>query len=272
MLAANLDSAYSLGADGVDRFKADGFVKLPGVFDPAELAACEPEISTIVEKINESNVSLAQRSTALQRAFLRAPNVWEHSETARRLVFSKRLARIAAEILGASSVRLYHDQALYKEPGGGATPWHLDQFAWPLPSGSACTIWIPLRDISLEMGSLTFVVGSHLTDFVGRDLPTSDESDEMLGDAIAAKRLPVSAEPFELGDISVHGGWTLHRAGPNNTGELRKVLTIIYLDAEAAVTKPTNLYQDKSLALMPGAEVGRVPDTPVNPVLYRAEG
>jgi len=59
-------------------------------------------------------------------------------------------------------------------------------------------------------------------------------------------------------------------AGPNNTDEVRKVLTIIYLDAEATILPPENLYQQKSLALMPGAEVGSVPETPVNPVLFRA--
>jgi ectoine hydroxylase-related dioxygenase (phytanoyl-CoA dioxygenase family) len=270
MLTADLDSAYALGAEERDRFAANGFVRLAGVFDPAELAAYEPEITSIVLEINKQNVPLSQRSTALQRAFLRAPNVWQCSGAARQLVFAKRLARIAAELLGASSVRLYHDQALYKEPGGGATPWHLDQFAWPLPTGRACTIWIPLQDTPVEMGPLTFVVGSNRTAILGSDLPTSDESDTMLGDAIAAKRLSVAAEPFRLGDVSVHSGLTLHRAGANNSDDVRKVLTIIYLDAEAKVEQPTNLYQEKSLALMPGAEVGSVPDTALNPVLYRS--
>jgi len=30
----------------------------------------------------------------------------------------QRLARVAAELLGVSGVRLYHDQSLYREPGG----------------------------------------------------------------------------------------------------------------------------------------------------------
>lgn len=55
-------------------------------------------------------------------------NLWQHSERAHELVFSRRLAQIAAELLRVDGVRLYHDQALYKEPGGGITPWHADQY------------------------------------------------------------------------------------------------------------------------------------------------
>lgn len=42
-------------------------------------------------------------------------------------------------------VRLYADQALYKEPRGGYTPWHCDAFYWPLASDKAVTAWIPLQ-------------------------------------------------------------------------------------------------------------------------------
>ena len=38
-------------------------------------------------------------------------------------------------LLQTPGVRMYHDQALYKEAGGGYTPWHVDQFYWPLDDG-----------------------------------------------------------------------------------------------------------------------------------------
>lgn len=42
-------------------------------------------------------------------------------------------------------VRFYADQALYKEPHGGYTPWHCDAFYWPLATDKAVTAWIPLQ-------------------------------------------------------------------------------------------------------------------------------
>ena len=59
-------------------------------------------------------------------------------------MFSRRLAGVAAKLLGVYAVRLYHDQALYKEPGGGIIPWHADQYYWPLSSDRCVTIWLPL--------------------------------------------------------------------------------------------------------------------------------
>jgi len=42
-------------------------------------------------------------------------------------VFGKRFAGIAKDLMKVSSVRLWHDQALYKEPGGRITDCHQDE-------------------------------------------------------------------------------------------------------------------------------------------------
>ena len=54
-------------------------------------------------------------------------NLWEQDADIHRFAFGKRLARIAADLMGVRGVRLYHDQALSKQPGGGPTPYHADQ-------------------------------------------------------------------------------------------------------------------------------------------------
>lgn len=42
---------------------------------------------------------------------------------------------------------MYHDQALFKEPGGGPTPWHQDRFYSPLTTENTVTMWMPLVDV-----------------------------------------------------------------------------------------------------------------------------
>jgi hypothetical protein len=64
----------------------------------------------------------------MAKHFLQVCNIWTMSEQARELAFSSRLARIAAELMSTGGVRMYHDQALYKEAGGGNTPWHADRY------------------------------------------------------------------------------------------------------------------------------------------------
>ena len=186
-----------------------------------------------------------------------------------RFVWSRRLARIAAELMGVDGVRLYHDQALYKEPGGGITPWHADQYYWPLSSDRTCTVWIPLQETSLTMGPLSFAVGSHRFAW-GRELEISDESEAALKSALAGQGFTLSQAPYRLGEVSFHSGWTFHRAAPNHTQATRRVMTIIYMDADIRVAEPINEHQRSDLrGWMPGARAGEVPETPLNPVLYR---
>ena len=106
------------------------------------------------------------------KAFQQIGNIWPHDKAIRRFIFSTRLARIAAELMECRGVRMYHDQALFKEPGGGFTPWHADQQYWPLASDRSVTAWIPLQATPLEMGPLQFALGSHRLP-IGRDLEIS---------------------------------------------------------------------------------------------------
>ncbi len=247
-------------------FQTRGFVKIPGVLDAGSLAHFDDVITQKVHELNTMHLPMEARST-YDRAFLQVMNLWRESEEVRRLVFSKRLAGIAATLLGVPNVRLYHDQALYKEPGGGFTPWHADQYYWPLATAKTVTAWIPLQETPLPMGPLEFSAASH-TLTAGRDLSISDESEALIQAELAKAKFAHVVEPFALGEVSFHTGWLFHRAGPNTTDTPRRVMTIIYMDAEMRLKKPSNENQVADWQTWcPGAAVGEVIDTPLNPVL-----
>ena len=151
-----------------------------------------------------------EERTTYAKAFLQITNLWEHSDKVKRFVLSLRLGKIAAELMGVDGVRIYHDQALYKEPGGGFTPWHADQFYWPLANDNTVTAWIPLQPVPLEMGPLSLCIGSHKL-LKNRHLAISDDSEEKIGRTLHDYAKFV--DPFALGDVSFHSGWTFHRAG-----------------------------------------------------------
>ncbi|MBY8883120.1 phytanoyl-CoA dioxygenase family protein [Actinacidiphila acidipaludis] len=265
----DLRTPYALDPAALRHFGDHGFVHLTGVVDPATVAAYEPEVTAKVIDLNTQHLPLAERDT-YGKAFLQVTNLWQHSEKVRELVFAERLAGIAAALLGVPSVRLYHDQALYKEPGGGITPWHADQYYWPLSTDRTVTVWLPLQETPAAMGPLAFAAGSHRFEH-GRDLPISDASERELQKALAERDFPLVEEPYGLGDASFHGGWTFHRAAPNHSGEPRRVMTVIYMDARITVSEPTNDFQRADLRTwMPGTAVGATPESPLNPVLYPA--
>jgi ectoine hydroxylase-related dioxygenase (phytanoyl-CoA dioxygenase family) len=147
--ATDLDAPYPLDDATIRRFREDGFIRLPGVLSRELLADYTPEINRLVDESNRlKDIPLAER-TLYDQAFIQVCKLWNRSERVRELAFSKRLARIAAELMGTRGVRMWHDQALYKEPSGGFTPWHVDQQYWPMASPLSVTAWIPLRAVPI---------------------------------------------------------------------------------------------------------------------------
>lgn len=262
-----LHEFYPISREQLDYYKENGCIKLKNVLNSELLEFYGKEITQKIKELNTLNIPMEERST-YQKAFLQVMNLWRESEIVKEFVFSKRLAGIAAQLMEVDSVRLYHDQALYKEPSGGITPWHADQYYWPLSSDKTVTVWAPLQETPIEMGALEFSKKSQNFTF-GRDLPISDESEEQIQNALSQQGFELLREPFDLGEVSFHAGWTFHRAGPNVSDKPRGVMTVIYMDADIKLIEPVNenhkLDRD---AWCPGAKVGEVVDTHLNPVLY----
>src|SRR5262249_24057703 len=136
-------------------FWQNGHILLRGVATPGELAYFQNALAQAAYKYNTENRKLADRDT-YGKAFLQIMNLWRRDEMVKQFVFARKFAQLAADLLGAEKVRLYHDQALFKEPGGGHTPWHQDQYYWPLDTDKTITMWMPLVDIDEKMGMITF--------------------------------------------------------------------------------------------------------------------
>lgn len=267
-LHRELEEPFALPPGAVGHFRAEGYVKLKHVLSPELLAFYGEAITRQVIRLNTLNKPMAERST-YERAFLQIMNLWTKDEACREFSFSRRLARIAAELMGVRGVRMYHDQALYKEAGGGFTPWHADQYYWPLSNNNTCTVWVPFQDTPLEMGPLAFAARSHRFEY-GRDLEISDESEARLQKMLEAQKFRYVEEAYELGEVSYHYGWTFHRAGGNSSDRPRAVMTVIYMEDGIRLIKPSNRHHQPDWeAWLPGCQIGEVANSSLNPVLWR---
>ena len=251
----------------IEFYQHNRFIKIKHVFDAGTIQHFNEVISQKVNQINTEHRQLQERNT-YGKAFLQLFNLWKEDEEIARLVMSKRLASIATQLMKVKGVRLYHDQALFKEAGGGITPWHADQYYWPLATDKTITAWIPLQPVTLEMGPLEFSAGSHRI-VEGRDLEISDESESKIRERLRVTDFKHVIEPFDIGEVSFHSGWVFHRAGANTTSEMRKVMTVIYMDRDMRLKPPENDGQQNDWETWcPGAEIGEIIDSPINPVLY----
>ena len=268
-IKAALDANYSVTPAQVKYFSENGFIKIKNIFDASVIEYMNIVISKEVDRLNNQQIPLEERDT-YGKAFLQIMNLWTHTSVVKDIVFSKKIAQIATGLMQTTGVRLYHDQALFKEPKGGHTPWHADQYYWPLATENTVTAWIPLQATPLNYGPLEFSAGSNrLT--AGRDKQISDESQAFLEAELKNQKFEHVIEPFDVGEISFHRGWLYHRAGPNVSGNMRKVMTMIYMDKDTLLKTPENHNQQADWdAWCPGATVGEIVNTPLNPVLYEA--
>lgn len=262
-----LDHPVALTDKQIAAFQRDGFIKLKQVMQPEELAYWREVLGRIVrEEAAQRGLyegPIEQRSYYNQ-VFLQVMNLWLRHAELLPLVFSRRLARLATELLGCAGVRLYHDQALYKEPGGGLTPWHSDQVYWPLDNERSITAWIPLHAVDLAMGPLEFCAGSQRL-LEGRQHKISEDSEGLIGEQVRLNKLPHVVEPYELGEVSFHYGYTFHRAGANTSEQMREVMTIIYMDKDSRMD--SNGHDDGD-GFCSGISQGERIDSWMNPVLY----
>lgn len=250
-----------------EEFRQDGHVLIRGLLSPDEIAVYRPLIGEAVKKYRTERRRLSERDT-YGKAFLQVMNLWRQDERVRQFVLSRRLARVAADLLGVSGVRIYHDQALFKEPGGGPTPWHQDQYYWPLDTVNTVTCWMPLVDITIDMGMLTFASGSHKNGVV-MDEKISDESENNYRKYVKDHQFPVTrAAGMQAGDATWHYGSTVHQAPGNDSERMREVMTVIYMADGARVTQPANKAQINDwntwlMALPPG----RLAASELNPLV-----
>ena len=152
-----LDGEYPLNEAQVEGFRENGFIVLEEVLDRAEITAYGEAIRDV------AMAHFRSRGLALSfgGAFLQQLNLRYCSDAVRSFVLSPRFGRIASRLLRTPAVRLYHEQALFKPPGGTDSHWHQDQFYFPFDDTFTMGLWMPLVDCSLDMGPLRFVAGSH---------------------------------------------------------------------------------------------------------------
>lgn len=272
MTPAPVTGHHHLDPELIETFRRDGHGCVRGLATAEECAAYLPLVEEGVARWHPEPPPLDQRGT-YERAFLQAMALRSVVPELKGFVDSPRFAEVAARLLGVDGVRLYHDQALVKEAGGGRTPWHQDQTYWPLDTDDTITMWMPLVDLDPDVGSMTFVDGSHRHGDVGGG-EISDASDEAIAARLVADPRPTTTYgALRAGDATFHRGWTIHSAASNPTGRPRPVMTIIWFADGARATEPRGPEQRFDLgAWLGGVEPGARADAATNPLLWPVDG
>ena len=190
----------------------------------ASASATRSTKAVAARKVNDTRA--LEDKTLYEQSFIQCQNLWEDWPDVRALTFHPAVTALATRLIGAERLRLWHDQALYKEPGGRDTDAHQDHPYWPIAEDLTLTAWIPLMDVAEENGCMGYVPGSHRGHREFINIFTEPGSGEKLLSRLAPTA-PVFV-PARAGDVLFHHGYTAHLAKPNKTDAMRRVHTAIY--------------------------------------------
>jgi ectoine hydroxylase-related dioxygenase (phytanoyl-CoA dioxygenase family) len=225
MTATILTKSPTVDPALVEAFQRDGFLHAKGLVDPGEIAALGAEVDRAVGwRTREDGRGLGEK-TPFEQSFTMCQYLWEDFPEVGRLTFHPAIAGLAAALLGAPAVRLWHDQALYKEAGGRETEMHQDQPYWPIIERDTITAWIPLVEIDEANGAMGYIPGSHNGDVEFIDVFTTPGDGHAFEARQSQKAVFVPCRP---GDVIFHHGSTIHAARPNRSDAVRRVHTAIY--------------------------------------------
>jgi hypothetical protein len=160
------------------------------------------------------------------------------SEPLRELCTNSTVAAIAASLIRTSEIRLFHDQLITKLPSpdcNNSIGWHADRAYWrTCTSERMITAWIPLVDITEDMGGLSIIQASHLQGPHDWMTTFNDQDLKALETKLVGAGIPVDVVDLNvpLGCVSFHHGRTIHGSKPNRGIAPRIALTVHFQDRE----------------------------------------
>lgn len=218
-------------------FDEKGYLSLGGFLSPDELAELTTKMTTfiagVVPQMPPQHAFYEDKDDpgSLKQLFhLDAYDLYFE-----KLANGSKFEQLAEMLLGEKMAK--RQVEYFNKPAGigKPTPPHQDCYYFMLTPPQAITFWIPLEDVDEENGCLCYVAGSHRkgmrphgkTSTLGfsqgiTDFGTDEDRDHEV------------AMPVKAGDVLVHHGMTIHRAGGNNSPtRARKVLGLVYFGESA---------------------------------------
>ena len=252
----------------VAAFERDGFVVVPDLLTSEELDHYGRVVTEAVAARTAADTTPLAQKSRYQQSFVQCMNLWEDHPQVAPLTFHPRVGQAAAELLGVPAVRLWHDQALFKQPGGRPTDAHQDHPYWPIQETASVTAWVPFEGSTLASGAMAYLPGSHtigLRRFV--NIFFGDPEDLLAHPEVAGIE-PVLVE-VPKGSVAFHHGLTVHLANPNTTDRPRAVHTMIYVPDGSTRGYPYPHFSVDRSAI----EVGQPIDGDATPIAWpRPEG
>ena len=202
---------------------------------------------------------------------------WNRIPEYRSFVLESPAARIAGELTGSATCRIFLENMLIKLPGTReASPWHQDQPYYCVEGDKLCSVWLPLDPISGKT-CVEFIAGSHRWGKLFTPIKFGDHSpyayppgtfDAPPDIDAASDRYEILSWDMEPGDCLVFHMRTVHRApATSDLTAARRAFSTRWLGDDAVyVERPGVTFPDLP---SPRPKSGEPLEHPGFPIVWR---
>lgn len=263
-----LDDSYVFDDHLIKSYERDGHVLLRNVMSSTEVDSYRSVFRDVIDGPSMRSDREQDLNLFADVGFISLINLRVQDRRAARFVYARRFGEIAAKLMGVDKVRVYLDETFEKYPGFSKTHWHQDRLYFPLDTDKLVTMWMPMVNVAVDMGTLMMASNSHVYgDFGYR--PIKDDSNQYYEDVIREKNLSVVQLPsMRAGDASFHNGWLLHGAPANTTNLVREVMSVVFYPDGTRLCEPKNEYQRRAIELGFRKSPGELAESPIHPVVF----
>jgi ectoine hydroxylase-related dioxygenase (phytanoyl-CoA dioxygenase family) len=250
-----------------DTFERDGAICLRRVASAEEIALLAHGIDRNIADPSPLAVDASQPGDPGRffEDFCNWERIGEYEHYARTSI----AAAVVGQLIGAHTVRLYHDHLLVKEAGTTSpTPWHQDQPYYNVSGRQVVSMWIPVDPVARQ-STLEFAGGSHTGEWLmPRTFMTREARWFKPGELreIPDDPQPVLGWDLEPGDAVLFHALTLHRSA--GSAERRRVVSFRFLGDDARFSPRTWRTSPPFDGLAGQLQPGDPLDHPLFPVLW----
>jgi phytanoyl-CoA hydroxylase len=219
----------------VTEFRKVGFLKGGRVMDDAQADALRQRLGDVIEGRSAAKPEANRNMKGSdEQVVIQVVNVWEADELFREHLYNPAICEMVAQLIGADTLRVWHDQAQYKPPKiGGSTDWHQDHPYWPiLQPADLVSAWVALDDATEENGCMRMVRHSHLWGpHKGGTIGTNPDFSPAPDLSLIPPGETIEIVPCEVmkGEVMFHHCLTWHGSPPNRSDRGRPAIAVHYM-------------------------------------------
>lgn len=265
-------------AEDVHFFRENGYWVSPKLFTDEQLARIVEHQDNIYEENYETGRAPYRgywKKSDNPAGLRKTDNSHWADLTLRSVATDPTIGAIAAKLMEADVIRLWHDQLLYK-PGRGTgketanVGWHQDYIYWQCAAEpSLVTAWVAFVDVDLSNGCMQAVPRSHkwgllnVNNFFEQNLKKQEEEMD-IPEGEQFRTVPLI---MKAGQVSFHHALTIHGSGANVTDLPRRSMAVHLMTGDTRYRAGTKSDKHMNVALLGGQDNDRF-EGDAFPVLY----